>query len=294
MTKIQFYSVAYVAKDKEPNKREIECYPIEVLPNVEGELTQEEDIQGSIKDSIGNEISISLKKYKTVLAAWLPLGQPNRATAPDVCRGETVILLRYGTEDKFYWSPLGAEFDLRKKESVLYFFSNKEQLAEEGNLNKEGYYFLIDTKNKKIKLHTSNNDEEEVEYNITIDTKEGNIEILDTNENRIFLNSKDSELNIKTIEKITTETKNKTETIEEEITEEMKTKNITAKENILVEFKGIKLSNGSDELITLLVDLIDAMIEEKHIGNMGAPTQLDPGSIMKYTMIKQKLDKFKP
>ena len=294
MTKIEVYCIGYSVKDKEPNSWELEIFPIEVLPNVEGELTEPDEISVQTKNADGDDVAVSIKRHKTIIAHWLPIGQPNRGTAPDVCRGETVMVVRYGTEDRFYWLPMFAEFDLRKKESVLYFFSNKNEPSADGELNKEGYYFLIDTRNKKIKLHTSNNDEEEVEYNITIDTKNGSIEILDSNENRVFLNSKDSELNVKILEKITEETKNKEVTIEEELKETMKNRVVKADENIKMSFKGIEMSNGQFELIDILAEFVQTCIDEQHVGNMGSPTAMFPASTAKFMALKQKIESFKP
>lgn len=63
-----------------------------------------------------------------------------------------------------------------------------------------------------------------------------------------------------------------------------------------ITFKGdgkIAVKNDTTELISLLVEILDAIIEEKHIGNMGALTQLDPNSIQKYNDLKEKLSSFK-
>ena len=61
-------------------------------------------------------------------------------------------------------------------------------------------------------------------------------------------------------------------------------------------FKGdgkFSIKNDQGELIAILVDLVDAITKEKHIGNMGAPTQMDPVSLQTFMQLKQKLSSFK-
>lgn len=270
-TKLRFWSLGVAVADKTTDTWEIEVYPIEILPNAEGTLTEAEKLNVTIKDMQGKSVSVSIDKSYTITAEWLPFGHHNRATAPDICRGETVILFRYGGEDKFYWMTMYGEFDLRKKESVMYFFSNKQGVVSEEELPQQGYYLLADTINKKMELHTADNDGEAAQFDLTVDTAAGTITFKDAVDNSVTFDSANNTYTIN---------------FQKEV-------NINSTDKMNLNFKGIAISNGSDELITVLEELLDAIIGEKHLGNLGAPTQLDPGSIAKYNQIKQKITKFK-
>lgn len=271
MSKLSIYSIGIVVADKQLDTWDIEVFPVESLPTATGDVSQTRKISGNIKNIKGDTIAVEVEKGNTITASWLSFGQYNRASAPDICRGETVLLFRYGGEDDFYWIPLFSEFDLRKQESVMYFFSNKAGVAKEDELSDLGYWFLADTINKNVQLHTSTNDGEAAGYDISIDTRGGKLTIKDTNENSIILDSVSGEYTVTSKEKVELNTTNQ----------------------MNLNFKGIAISNGADELITVLEELLDALLQEKHIGNLGAPTQLDPGTMSKYQQIKQKITKFK-
>lgn len=303
-SKLKLFSLGIVVKDKEPDSWDIEAFPIEVLPNTSGELVEPEEIQVETKDANDSNINITIKKSSTVTAQWLSFGSYNRASAPDVCRGETVILFRFAGEDRFFWINMYSEIDLRKRESVMHFYSNKEKVVESADdLKKKGYYTLMDTRNKKIMLHTDDSDGEASQFDILIDTKEGIITLADAEENGIIFNGPDKTytLNMKDSvlingEKVIKHTTKEEYQVESEKNYKVTSKdmvNVTSKDKMELNFKGVKISCGTYELITVLEELLDAILAEKHIGNMGSPTQLDPGSMAKYQMIKQKITKFK-
>ena len=265
-SKFKFFALGVVAIDKPIDSWEVEVYPTELYPNIEGEsgdLAETTKITSTLKDQDDKDISAEVTKANTITAVWLP-DMNNRATAPDVCKGETVALYRYGGTDLFYWKLIDFQPGYRKREAVVYYFSNQEKIATEtSDLLEKGYYLKVDTRNKKVQLHTSTNDKEKAGYDILIDTAEGKLSIKDTNENSIVLDSNTGDLNV------------------------------TNKNKIIMNFKGIELHNQSDELITVLEELLDAILQEAHIGNLGAPTQLDAASQQKYNKIKQKITKFK-
>ena len=279
-SKLILYSLAVVVSDIDSNSWEIECYPTEVLSTGTGTLLEDEDIRANVTDSKGENISVTFQKSSTITASWISFGDYNRATAPDVCRGEVVLLLRYAGEDKFFWLPLFSQFDLRKRETVMYAYSNKENRVEsEDELRTNMYYTQFDTINKLVKLHTANNDGEQVGYDFIVNTGEGIFSIKDTNENSLTWNSVDGTIEWNMVKDIN-------------VNSDANIK-ITSKENMELTFKGIKITNGSDELLTLLEDLIDAITNMQHTGNLGAPTQIMPPSKMMFDQIKSKLSKMK-
>lgn len=295
-SKLRIYSLGIVTADKEASSWEIEAYPIEVLPTVSGDFSETEKIESTATNMVGEKVSISLEKSSTITAEWLPLGNYNRVSAPDVCRGETVVLFRYAGEDKFYWIPLYSEVDLRKRETVMYFFSNKDKAVDNrDDLQKNGYYLLADTVGKRFQLHTSDNDEEAAAYDIIVDTNEGKITIQDNVENSVVFDSVNKTYTITFGEKIEY-ISNKEMVLNAEETIDVTAQNtitITSNDKLSVNFKGVEISCGSYELITVLEELLDAIMDERHIGNLGSPTSMDPGSKALFNNIKSKISKFK-
>lgn len=263
MSKLTLYGVGMVAMDKNPDTWTIEVFPIEKLPNASGDITGTTPASGNFTDAFGGKIPYNVSRKNTITAEWLSFGHYNRASAPDVCKGEYVILFKYGGEDRYYWMNMFSEFDLRKKETVMYFFSNKSDQVDQGQLAQKGYYFKVDTLNKEVALHTDNGDGEQSGYDLVINTGEGKLSITDTNENTIELDS---------VGKILT---------------------ITIGDKININFKGIAISNGQYELITVLEEFIDTIIKMQHIGNLGAPTNIFPASQLELEQLKQKITSFK-
>lgn len=273
-SKLSLYSLAIVVSDLNQSGWSIECVPTEVLTTASGTLKEDEDseISEDIEDAKGEKVSVTFKKSSTITATWISFGNYNRATAPDVCRGEVVLLLRYAGEDKFFWMPLFSQFDLRKKETVMYAYSNKDsQVESEDELRTNLYYTQFDTINKLVKLHTATNDGESSGYDIEVNTGDGILSIADTNDNVLTWNSVDGTLQWSMTKDIT----------------------ITTDTNIELNFKGIKINNGKDELITVLEELVSFLDTMQHTGNMGAPTSISPASKLELSKIKQKISGFK-
>ena len=273
-SKLSLYSLAIVVSDLNQSGWSIECVPTEVLTTASGTLKEDDDseISEDIEDAKGEKVSVTFKKSSTITATWISFGNYNRATAPDVCRGEVVLLLRYAGEDKFFWMPLFSQFDLRKKETVMYAYSNKDsQVESEDELRTNLYYTQFDTINKLVKLHTATNDGESSGYDIEVNTGDGILSIADTNDNVLNWNSVDGTLQWSMTKDIT----------------------ITTDTNIELNFKGIKINNGKDELITVLEELVSFLDTMQHTGNMGAPTSISPASKLELSKIKQKISGFK-
>ena len=85
---------------------------------------------------------------------------------------------------------------MRKKEKVIYYFSNKNQSDVNAAKGDEGYYFLVDTKNKELVLHTANNDGEASAYDLVINTEEGIVTLVDVQGNYFELRSPEGKLNV--------------------------------------------------------------------------------------------------
>lgn len=200
----KFYGLGYVVADKAEDSYEIEVYPVEVIPTAEGDLSKNDSSSLSIQDSQGNNVSVKYDKSNSIPCTWYPNGEQNRITAPDVCKGDIVEVYTFGETDEYFWCVYSHNQALRKREKVLYYFSNK---AGTGGDSTQGYFLLVDTINKTVHFHTANNDGEACGYDMLFNTKEGQLSISDTLNNSIILDSVKGQLNITTNEKIVLNTK---------------------------------------------------------------------------------------
>jgi len=132
-------------------------------------------------------------KFDTVIEArWLH-SNGNRISPPTLYRGETVKVYQYADSDQYFWEPMYYEPDIRGKEVGVFAYSNLEKRKKgerEKNFLKmmdkdSSYWYKIDTINKKVHLHTSNNDKEPATWDIGIDTKKG-IFRLENSKNNYF------------------------------------------------------------------------------------------------------------
>lgn len=205
-----FYCYGIVSVDKPEDTNIIEVFPKDILYNLNGEISNEQESVVINRESTDGKVkSDKVIATSTIPARWLALGEGNRVSAPDVRKGETVLVFRYGTNDDYYWEAITTELSKRGKETVTYLFKNtdsQENIKEDGS---NAYYLTYSTRHKFVHLHTSNNDGEPVAFDIKLDTKQGIATVSDSRGNNIILNSPEDKLNIKTNNEFNLETTNK-------------------------------------------------------------------------------------
>lgn len=190
-SKFNFFSIGTVAMNKPLSSKIIEVTPLEDLPMLNGEITDNaKDITATSTDASGATYSSKVTTTTTLKATWLPIGNSNRLTPPDVRRGETVVIYRFGDTDKYFWNTLKNDSKLRRLETVIYGFSGNP--TEGAPVDAENMYFLeISTHKKIMHLHTSKKNGEPFSYDIQINSGDGYIQIQDDDGNFILLNSKE-------------------------------------------------------------------------------------------------------
>jgi len=195
-SKFHLYSMGIVAADKDEDGWEIECYPVENMSYRDGNIDDEDVIKITNENIYLKVDDIVLTKRVTVEATWLQLHNTNRITPPNVKKGEQIEIYRYANTDEFFWCTPYYEKDLRRLEKVIHYYGNTTNFMEELN-NDNTYWTKIDTINKMVHLHTSDNDGEHTTYDITIDTAAGIMTTLDGKGNYIEFNSSTDTLNVK-------------------------------------------------------------------------------------------------
>lgn len=203
ISKLKFYSLGIVAENKLLSSKEVEVTPIEEMPMLDGELAPvATDYNAKAKDSLGSSYEDTVELTTTIKAKWLPIGAANRISAPDVRRGEMVMLYKFGDTDKYFWTTLNEDLKLRKLETVIYAFSATNNEAAEMNGNT--FYFIeISTHKRLITLHTSKDNGEPYGYDIQLDTGNGKLVITDDVGNYVLLDSAQTQIVLRNVDETT-------------------------------------------------------------------------------------------
>ena len=197
-TKLHMSSVGIVAEDRKINSNIIKVYPIEYLPNFDGELIPTEaSLNSAGVDLNDNEYSVTLNVTNVIEANWLSLAT-NRETAPDVVKGEQVILWSYADAEGYYWTSMGRDDNLRKLETVVYTFSDIPNNSGEQIKGQNNQYTVeVSTHGKHITVKTCKNDKEPFAYTLQINAKDGCVFLTDDASNFIILDSKNTNIKAK-------------------------------------------------------------------------------------------------
>lgn len=185
LSKLHFYSLGIVAKNKDLDSHLIEVAAIEDNSYMDGELTDQiEEVEGEGTDKDGNSFKTKVKTTNSIKAKWMSFTDTNRLTSPDVRRGERVVIWRFGDTDQFWWCTQEQDNKLRRLETVIWGFSNcskENEVADHTNM----YWLEISTHRKIIRFHTSKNDGEPFAWDIQLDTKNG-VFVIDDNDGGYF------------------------------------------------------------------------------------------------------------
>lgn len=188
-SKLKRFCVGTVAETKVRGSAIIYVNPTEFM-SFEKEDYKPNSISHSATyvDHRGVEKNANLKGDGILKAVWRNMGDSNRVTPPDVVKGETVQVYRFGDTDEYYWTDLGVKPGLRRLETVRYAFSNLPS-GQTPYGDDTSYYVEISTHGKYFKLHLSDNDGELTTYDISINGKEGIFSVADGVGNDLTLDS---------------------------------------------------------------------------------------------------------
>lgn len=189
LSKFRFYSVGIVADNKALSSNVIEVVPIEEHTMVDGEINgQSTEATSDGVDASGQSYSLAVKTSNTIQATWLKLGESNRMTSPNVRRGAKVMIYQFGNADKYYWTTLQDDSNLRKLETVVWGISGTSDESATAS-HDTMYYFEVSSHTKTVTFHTSQANGEPYGYDIQINAADGNVRIQDTSNNVFILDS---------------------------------------------------------------------------------------------------------
>lgn len=201
------FSIGIVLKDKEENSYLIYVDPIEETSGTNDDLgSKVETSTTELKDHRGVVKKSSLVGGAGIEAKWIALGVSNRMTPPDVYAGESVQIYRYADTNSYYWTTMTQEPGIRRLEKMVVGCSNLREKGAAYDLD-TSYWVMLDTRNKKVKLHTADNDGEAMTFDIEIDTQEGLLSIQDGMGNQLLWDGVNGTLNGVMNEEINLKTK---------------------------------------------------------------------------------------
>ena len=198
-TKLQPYAIGEVAEDSAEDSWEILAFPTELLPTYSGDLNAEENSTHSGESPFGESGSARGTKDQRISCIWLPMHDSGLITPPQVFIGQKVMIWQYENMDTYFWTKIYIgtnEQSLRKNEKRIIWLSNQKETGEIGA--EDGYYVAVDTINKYVKIHTSDNDGEATTYDLTINTSAGEVSLEDGSGNSFKLESTSGKLTINT------------------------------------------------------------------------------------------------
>lgn len=196
VSKLNFYSIGTAAENKALDSQFLEVVPLEDQPFLDGELTDNATkYTANGTDADGSAYNHEIDTSVTVKAAWLPFGQSNRQTPPDIRRGEMVVLFRFADNDEFWWTTIRNDNKLRRLETVIYgIVATSEEDVEATHENM--YWIEMSSHQKLIHLHTSKANGEFCTYDIQINAGDGCIVIQDDQGNYFSFDSKNHRIEL--------------------------------------------------------------------------------------------------
>jgi hypothetical protein len=202
-SKFKHYSMGIAAVDYVTGDDTLEIFLSEHLSDYSGYIADKDRkkdlLGGDSLSSLGGVLTGKLDRSVTIHARWLKDGNDNRVSPPNVKKGETLNVYKFGDTDRYYWTTALNETNVRKQESVAYAVSNETKHGATVT-DKNSYWTKIDTINKKVKIiKTNKNDGEPAAWDIDINTKTGVLFIEDDRGNRIEIKDKSITLSSGTV-----------------------------------------------------------------------------------------------
>lgn len=190
---LKMYSYGEVTANKESGSWEITAKLTEKRFTVEEESVTNPQKNVVEFDTGDGKAHIETVTDNSVKARWLPRNT-NRITAPDVRRGDPVIIWKLGNK-QYFWEELSEGYNKRLETVIWAFSSNPDAPLDRATL-KNAYFFSMSTHEKHIKLVTTKHNGEPYAYNIELNTGEGLYQAADDVGNYGYLNSAETELGL--------------------------------------------------------------------------------------------------
>lgn len=193
---LRIYSVGVVAANKKLSSKDIEVCPLEHYSFMDGELTDNKTEEKISSENYNEESwDVTIDTTPSIKARWLSISNTFRKSAPDVRRGELVVIWQFGDADEYWWTDFDQANTIRRRETIIFSISNNAKENKKDDA-KSTYWIEFSTHRKVVHLHTSKSDGEPFTYDFQLDTKNGIFVFKDDDENYIFLDSKNRRIKL--------------------------------------------------------------------------------------------------
>ena len=192
-----FYSWGIAAANKKRKSDKLEITPTQDFPFTNDEVSSHvKKINSKGVDSSGNSFETEVKATITLSATWMPLGQSNRLTSPDVRRGELVAIYRFSDQDFYYWITAAKAKKIRRTETVIYAFGATKEENVELDAN-NSYFIEISGHDGHLTVRTSKANGELTTYTFQLNGKDGLATLRDDTGNQFNIDTKKRLIEIK-------------------------------------------------------------------------------------------------
>lgn len=185
------YSLGVLTAHKENGTGLIDVQPIEINWASNGEIVNnysEETVEG--KDKEGQDINYKIISSNNLTAAWLPLGNSNRVSPPELRRGMIVMIYK-DSDNNYYWVDSGLNREYMRAESATYGFCANPEPTKNSKVSHDDWYILeVSPRTHQIMLSTSQANGEYTSYSIVLNTQAGFLKITDGFGNFITMDSR--------------------------------------------------------------------------------------------------------
>lgn len=189
-SKLQIYSWGVAAENKPLNTNKLKVVPTEAMSLSDGELRSSPEVLTTTgTNADGTPYDVPVVTDQAVEALWLPLAEGNRFTAPDIRRGERVILWKFADMDRFFWTPAGLDNQYRRLETAVFAFSAVANEGQDATHPENCYFLEVSTHQKTVTFQTSNKNGEACRFIVQFNADEGKFILSDDAGNEIELDS---------------------------------------------------------------------------------------------------------
>lgn len=185
------YSIGTAAVNKPLDSRDLQITLGEVMGFLDGALEDNtDDIEITTLDKDGETHIHQSTASNVVTATWLPFGT-NRMTPPDIRKGERIMVYRMRNTERYFWSEMGLDDELRKLETVIYAYSANPDISVHEQSIENCYFLEISAHNKVTTFSTSQANGEVTRFLVQFNGAEGTMTVKDAHGQEIFTSAMD-------------------------------------------------------------------------------------------------------
>lgn len=188
-TQLEYVGVGYNKTDMGPLDVWIKIFQAEQNAGQDGDQMQPvKTVEFNVTGDSENKTVGSANISGDIKAKWLPLNS-NRFTAPTMRVGERVQIWKESDTGRYWWSSMGLDESLRKRETIIFGISANDADGSGGRDPSNMYWFEMSSHSQKIALITSKHLGEKAAYQFYFDLAAGKVVLRDDVGNEITLES---------------------------------------------------------------------------------------------------------